>query len=349
MSTQAADETDSTSDAAAGRATRPAPGAPRPPVPPRSRLADHLLTGVLAPLLTAGALWFFARGAAQTAHGRTGAADYPDGVWALTAAALLLAAVALSARWSTVGLSISGGLVLAAGVVAWAWPAGVEMVLDPAAGTVPSLRDGLELLLATGTAIVLGAVMSALAAGVHGARRAGRARERSEAALTPARGAGSPPRTAPVPPRSRAGAHTAAVIGGVLLPPLAVLVLYATTPILADAGVREAPGEAALQGLAALVLALVAGSVAVSSIGALVGGALWGLGLGSYLLLRGPDLPGLDALGLGESAGSVELATIGVLPVVGAVLVAGAVAAHEARRAGARHERAELAARPSRG
>src|SRR5690606_10317787 len=103
-------------------------------------------------------------------------------------------------------------------------------------------------------------------------------------------------------------------------------------------------GYLVLHLLAAAGLALVATSVRLSSLGAQLGGGLWGLGVGGYLLLRTESLPGLEALGLDAvAAGAVDLARTGFLPVLGALLLAGGLAAHEARRAGRRQERTEIA------
>ncbi|MEE6273738.1 hypothetical protein V2J56_10310 [Georgenia sp. MJ206] len=336
-----ASDDDASGPTAPRRTPGPPTGAPARPVPPRSRLTDHLLTGLLTPLLTAAAVWLLGAGALLTAGG-PGTGELDDGAVRLAGAALLLAVVAFSARWSSLGLAVSGALVLLAGLGAWARPAAVaDLLADD--GAAYGTGQGAAALAGSGLLPVLGAVMLGLAAGAHGARRAGRAQERTEETLRAARSAAADDGVAPpVPPRSRAAAHWTAVAAGVLLLPALLLALRTSATVLPTPPADT--GHLVLHVLAAAGLALVAASVRLSSLGAQIGGGLWGLAVGGYLLLRTETVPGLTALGLGDlPADAVDLARTGILPVLGALLLAGGLAAHEARRAGRRHERTEIA------
>lgn len=169
-----------------------------------------------------------------------------------------------------------------------------------------------------------------------------------------------PPSTAPVlhpeapsPPRSRRGAHVLSVMAGLLVTPMGIAALAGGSHGISHALARsQDPTTAALVAVGAgvLLLGIVAASAAGSSLGALVGGTLFGVGLGLAFLLehastrdavRSAVGPAEDLIGPGVRLGLVELGRTGQLLLLGLTLALVGLAVHLARRGGRRAERVE--------
>lgn len=184
--------------AAADIASPFAPGGPPAtvPTPPRARVVDHLVAVALGALITPVAIVLIAAGSAEIAtavqRGEPVTAGLLLGSGALGTA--LLAAVVLSAGWSSFGLlagSLAYGVVPGAmGLFSPTWLdrgvggflAGLGEALDPTAVAGLTTLTELGVLLAWGAVGALGAL------GIHAARRDGRRRERAEIAVMQANG-----------------------------------------------------------------------------------------------------------------------------------------------------------------
>lgn len=172
-------------------------------------------------------------------------------------------------------------------------------------------------------------------------------------AAPPPAGAGAPP--VPVPPRSRAGAHVLSVLVGLILTPVGLAALASGAHGIATA--LESAGDVSttaigMVGAGAVLLGLVAAAAGGSTLGPIVGGALYGIAPGLGFLLSPRSIedtttslldPVSPVTGDGLRDGAIALGSTGALVLLGLTLVLVGVAAHLARRAGRRSERIEAA------
>jgi hypothetical protein len=162
-----------------------------PPTPPRSRIRAHAVSTAVAVVLTPVGLALLAAGAVDltvaTADGLP-----PDPVrivWPWACGLALLAVVVLSAAWSTLGLLVAGGLfAVVPGLLGLLSPTWTDRGLGAFLAWVGEVVDsdaaaGLYALATLGILLAWGTIGTAGAAGVHGARRDGRRRERAEIAV----------------------------------------------------------------------------------------------------------------------------------------------------------------------
>ncbi len=161
----------------------------------------------------------------------------------------------------------------------------------------------------------------------------------------------APPR--PVPPRSRRGAHILSVLAGLVLTPVGLVALAAGAHGSASAlGEAQEPSAVTLTiiGFGAAMLGIVAVAAAGSTLGPLVGGALYAVAPGIGFVLAPETISAqteslLEPLrtftGDGLTEGALILGGTGALLLLGLALVLVGVAAHVARRFGRRAERTE--------
>jgi hypothetical protein len=162
-----------------------------PPTPPRSRVRAHTVATTVAVVLTPVGLVLLAAGAVDltvaTADGLP--PDLAHVLWPWGCGLVILCGVVLSAAWSTLGLLVAGSVfAVVPGLVGLFWPAWTDRGLGAFLTRVGELVDpdaaaGLYALATLGILLAWGAVATAGAAGVHGARRDGRRRERAEIAV----------------------------------------------------------------------------------------------------------------------------------------------------------------------
>lgn len=353
--------------AAANPGPAPVPAA-LVPVPPRSRIGAHVLSVLVGLVLTPVALGLLASGAQGVvgALEEAGQAAVPS-IASAAVGALLLGVVAVTAAGSTLGPMIGGALYgVAPGIGFLVSPETItdqtSTALDqvePVTGT--GLTTGALILGSTGSLVVLGLSLVLVGVATHLARRAGKRSERVEAALVAASQpdptqAGGAPIVPPTPPHSRVAAHLGSAALGLLVTPvgLALVAAGAVDLALAYADVEQpAPGALIWPwGVGLVLVALVVVSAGWSSLGLLVGGALFGLLPGALGLVT-PDWAdrGIarvmtwlgDAVDPDAGAGLYALVTTGIILAWGAIATFGAIGAHAARKDGRRRERAELA------
>lgn len=308
---------------------------PAPPVPPRSRLGWHL--GALAAAILGGAVAFLALSAAGPsllAQAPSVGAPAGPALLAVLAAAVLLGVGWLGARTS-LGLTVTGGLWLALGLVVLIGPGSAGPLTDWLTDQVGSLRlrEGAHDLLTSAAVAALGAALLGGAFAVRAARTAGRFMQRREA-RTVARGDHT------VPPGSRLGAHVGAIVLALVLTPPAVALLDGAAAQVGQVRLSDA--------VAALACLLIVGaSGALSSLGPATGAAVW---LASWVQVVATGEPsaiarvGAPALRVfGRPDGGVGLVAdvTGVSLALAAALLGVALGAHYARLDGRALERRE--------
>ncbi|GAA1651320.1 hypothetical protein [Georgenia ruanii] len=162
------------------------PAAPTPPLPPRTRVAAHALSTLVALALTPPTIWLLGRAANDLSLtlALTGAAHPWREPWLLLACLLLVVVLALAA-WSSLGPQLAGWLMYLLPTAAAALATlGQEWLLDllwPLIGTVTVVSA-----LGTGELLLVGVVVVLGAGAAHWARRSGRRLERAELALVAA-------------------------------------------------------------------------------------------------------------------------------------------------------------------
>jgi hypothetical protein len=294
---------------------------------------------------------------------------------AVIAAASLLGIVAATTAGSAVGALVSGtafGVAPGAGflVAPESIARSTTQAFDPL-GPIGGehVLDGLLALGRTASLLVLGLTLVLVGVAATIARRAGKTLERDEAiAAAAAADAVSPfapggrPAAVPTPPRARVVDHLVALAMGLLMTPLALVLISAGSAEVSDSIAR---GDAVTPGLllgtgalgTALLVAVVLGA-GWSSLGLLAGALVWGavpgaMGLFSPLWLDravGGFLAGLgETLDPDSVDGLATLTELGVLLAWGAVGLLGALGVHAARRDGRRREQAEIAVMRSTG
>jgi hypothetical protein len=357
------------SEASPGRPTPPPPtpvSHPTAPTPPRSRVGAHVLSLFAGLVLTPLALACLAGGARSIAVAI--AVERSPSVAALAAAlagAALLGVVAATAAGSAVG-PILGGLIygVAPGAAFLLSPSEAALAttsafepLRPISGE--NLVAGLITLGRTASLLVLGLTLVLVGVAAVIARNAGKQLERAEArAIAQRYPSPGQPVGAPVPPRTRRLAHVLSLGLGLLVTPVALVLIAAGSAELSGAAESGDPVTAGLMLgsglLGTVLLVVVVLSAGWSTLGLLVGSLLYGVvpglvgllwsfwadrGVGGVLLRLG------DALDPLSQAGIQELTGLGVLLAWGSVGSLGALGIHRARKDGRRRERAELTIR----
>lgn len=152
---------------------------------PPSRTGSHVLTVLLSLVLTPVTWYLLADAGARFTLARanpweTGNLN-PAALLELAGGLLVLAVVLLAARWSSLGATVTGVLVLAAGVPFVAAPAWVQESLEPAIAWLDGRGDlggnvahHLVASGSTGRFVVYGVALVLVGAVSHGARRRGR-------------------------------------------------------------------------------------------------------------------------------------------------------------------------------
>lgn len=364
MTTPVPDRRPPSSVSQPGATTPPAPVShPVAPTPPRSRVGAHVLSLFAALVLTPIALACLGGGArAVTAALAADQDPSPAAFVAVLSAAALLGVVAATSAGSAAGPLVGGTLYgLVPGIAFLIWPAtstDVATTLFEPVRTLGGDRvlDGLLTLARMASLLVLGLVLVLVGAAATVSRRGGRTTERAEARAVADRSAPYPAQ--PVPPRTRRLDHAVSLVLGLVVTPVALVLIAAGSAEVAEAAQRGDPATAGLligSGLlGAGLLAVVVLSAGWSTLGLLVGALAYAVLPGLLGLIstawseRG--VAGLliqvgDVLDPVSQAGLHDLISLGVLLAWGSAGAFGALGVHGARRDGRRRERAELAVR----
>jgi hypothetical protein len=286
----------------------------------------------------------------------------PAAFVAVLAAAGLLGIVAVAAAGSASGPLVGGTLFgLVPGVAFLLWPQTLSRVTTAALEPIQPLGaqpvvEGLITLGQSASLLVLGLVLVLVGVAATVARRAGRSTERTEALAAAPRSGPYPSR--PTAPRTRLVDHLASLALGLVVMPLALVLVAAG---IAEIGTAAEQGDAVTPGLllgsgvlGSALLAVVVLSAGWSTLGLLVGSLAYAVvpGLLGLVSTAWSDrgVAGLllqvgDALDPVSRSGLLDLIGFGVLLAWGSVGALGALGVHGARRDGRRRERAELVAR----
>lgn len=344
-------------------AARPAVSHPAAPTPPRSRMGAHVLSLFAALVLTPIALASLG-GGAHAIEAAVAADSEPSAaaIVAVIAAAVLFGIVAAASAGSAAGPLVGGmvygvapgvGFLLAPDTLESATAAAFEPV---ALISGDDILPGLLMLGRTAGLLVLGLTVFLVGLAAAIARRRGKRVERAEAFAVAAQRTypGSAP-SVPVAPRARRLEHLGSLAVGVLVTPVALVLVAAGTADLAEASQQGDPVTAGLLlGAGALgtgLLVIVVLAAGWSSFGLLVAGLVYGVAPGVMGLVfpqwRGRAVGGfLEEVGAALEPAAVEglalLTTLGVLLAWGSVAALGSLGVHAARKEGQRRERAEL-------